>query len=378
MPDLQADQVLRLLQLLPKQHFTQPPARYTEATLVKELEEKGIGRPSTYAAIISTIQDKEYVKKEKHFFHPTELGFLVTDLLVKNFPDILDVQFTAQMEDNLDLIEEGKMNWTQVLKDFYQPFAETLTRARAEMEQIKGQGLPTDIFCPKCQKPMTIRLGRNGPFLSCSGYPQCKETMNFTRDEKGRIQPAAGVPAEAASEKICSQCGKPMVIRQGKFGSFWACSGYPECTATLPFSTTTGGTGAGPAAPTGQVCPTCGGAMILKKNRYGGEFLACEKYPQCKTARSLETDISCPNPGCSGKLVARVTKKGMRFYGCSRYPECNFLLWGKPVKQTCPQCQSPLMVEKTTRKEGTSLACIKKECGYKENWGQESAVQEQK
>ncbi|MBI5586601.1 MAG: type I DNA topoisomerase [Deltaproteobacteria bacterium] len=366
LPLLQTDQVLGLEKLLPKQHFTQPPPRYTEATLVKELEEKGIGRPSTYAAIISTIQDKEYVKKEKQLFHPTELGFLVTDLLVKNFPDILDVQFTANMENNLDLIEEGKLNWVEVLENFYQPFAQTLVRARSEMEQIKGQGIPTDIVCPKCQKAMTIRLGRNGPFLACSGYPQCRQTMNFTRDEKGRIQPETASEAEGEAEKICAQCGKPMVVRRGKFGSFWACSGYPQCTETLPYAP--GGAEAEPpsAAPTGQVCPTCGSAMILKKNRFGGQFLACEKYPKCKTARALETDMPCPQTGCTGNLVSRVTKKGLRFYGCSRYPECSFLLWGKPVKQTCPQCQSPLMVEKTSKKEGTFLACIKKECGYKE------------
>ena len=178
-----------MLQITPKQHFTQPPARYTEATLVKELEEKGIGRPSTYAAIISTIQDKDYVKKEKYFFLPTELGFLVNDLLVKNFPEILDVQFTALMENNLDQIEEGKQEWTKVLGDFYQPFAKDLDRARAEMKQVRGKGVKTDIVCPTCGKPMTIRIGKNGPFLACSGYPACKQTQNFVRDEKGKIQP---------------------------------------------------------------------------------------------------------------------------------------------------------------------------------------------
>jgi DNA topoisomerase-1 len=367
LPVLQNDQVLGLEKLLPKQHFTQPPPRYTEATLVKELEEKGIGRPSTYAAIISTIQDKEYVKKEKQLFHPTELGFLVTDLLVKNFPDILDVQFTANMENNLDLIEEGKLNWVEVLDKFYQPFAQTLARAKTDMEQIKGQGIATDIVCPQCRKPMTIRLGKNGPFLACSGYPGCRQTMNFTRDEKGRIQPEAAGQTEMGVEKTCGQCGKPMVVRKGRFGSFWACSGYPQCTETQPLAAGSGTDGEQPpAAPTGQVCPQCGSAMILKKNRFGNQFLACEKYPKCKTAKALETDMACPQPGCTGNLVSRVTKKGLRFHGCSRYPECNFLLWGKPVKQTCPQCQSPLMVEKSSKKEGTYLACIKKECGYRE------------
>ncbi len=233
LPDLRMEQLLTLWSLNPKQHFTQPPSRYTEATLVKELEEKGIGRPSTYAAIISTIQDKEYANKEKQFFRPTELGFLVTDLLVKNFPEILDVQFTSQMENNLDQIEEGKMNWIRVLENFYQPFAETLIKAKAEMKQVKGLGLKTDITCPQCRQPMTIRLGKNGPFLACSGYPQCKQTMNFTRDERGKIQPQEEAP-EAASEKECPQCGKPMVVRKGRFGAFWACSGYPQCRETQP------------------------------------------------------------------------------------------------------------------------------------------------
>jgi DNA topoisomerase-1 len=214
---------------------------------------------------------------------------------------------------------------------------------------------------------MTIRLGKNGPFLACSGYPGCRQTMNFTRDEKGRIQPEAAPEPEADSEMVCDRCGKPMVVRKGRFGAFWACSGYPQCTATRPFIA--GGEAEAekpPAAPTGQVCPQCGSNMILKKNRYGSHFLACEKYPQCKTAKALETDLPCPEPGCGGNLVSRATKKGLRFHGCSRYPECKFLLWGKPVKQTCPQCQSPLMVEKTSKKEGTYMACVKKECGYKE------------
>ena len=288
----------------------------------------------------------------------------MTDLLVKNFPDILDVQFTSQMENNLDQIEEGKMNWIRVLENFYRPFAETLTKARAEMKQVKGLGLKTDVVCPQCAQPMTIRLGKNGPFLACSGYPGCKQTMNFTRDERGKIQPEEEVPA-AASEKNCPQCEKPMVVRKGRFGAFWACSGYPQCRETQPLTPDGQAAAAPTAVPTGQVCPQCGGAMLLKKNRFGGEFLACEKYPKCKTAKSLETDIPCAHPNCTGKLVPRMTKRGLRFYGCSRYPECNFLLWGKPVQQTCPECQSPLLVEKTSKREGTFWACPKKECGYK-------------
>lgn len=368
LPDLKLEQILTLLQITPKQHFTQPPARYTEATLVKELEEKGIGRPSTYAAIISTIQDKEYVKKEKFFFHPTELGFLVNDLLVKNFPEILDVQFTALMENNLDQIEEGKMEWTKVLQDFYQPFAKTLASARANMKQVRGNGVKTDIACPACGKPMTIRIGKNGPFLACSAYPECKQTQNFVRDEKGNIQPvAAEAPPAGDSEKQCLQCGKPMVVRQGRFGAFWACSGYPECKETQPFSPEGQALDVSPKVVSDQTCPKCGGTMVVKKNRFGGTFLACEKYPKCKGALPVTTEFPCPNPGCTGMLVSRVArKKGLKFFGCSRFPECKFMIWGNPVKEPCPKCGAPFLVEKTTKKEGTVLSCANKECGYQQ------------
>jgi DNA topoisomerase I len=368
LPDLQVNQKLDLVQITPKQHFTQPPPRYTEATLVKELEEKGIGRPSTYAAIISTIQEKEYVRKEKYLFHPTELGFLVNDLLVKNFPEILDVQFTASMENELDQIEEGKMEWTKVLEDFYQPFSKTLARARTEMKQVRGKGVKTDIACPACGQPMTIRIGKNGPFLACSAYPECKQTLNFIRDERGNIQPVTQAPLSEPSEKECPQCGKPMVVRKGRFGTFWACSGYPECKQTQPIAQE--GKPAQETSPrvvSDQACPKCGGAMVVKKNRFGGNFLACEKYPKCKGALPVTTEFSCPAPGCSGMLVSRVArKKGLKFFGCSRYPECKFMIWGKPVKESCPQCRAPFLVEKTTKKEGTIWACANKECGYQQ------------
>jgi DNA topoisomerase I len=368
LPDLSLHQKLTLLQVTPKQHFTQPPPRYTEATLVKELEENGIGRPSTYAAIISTIQDKEYVVKEKVFFHPTELGFLVNDLLVKNFPEILDVQFTALMENNLDMIEEGKMEWTKVLEDFYGPFAKTLALARKDMKQVRGKGVKTDINCPVCSKPMTIRIGKNGSFLACSGYPDCKHTQNFVRDEKGGIQPVTTeAPQGEVSEKECPQCGKGMVVRNGRFGSFWACSGYPECKTTQPISPE--GTTAEPTPKivSDQVCPKCGGPMVVKKNRFGGNFLACEQYPKCKSTLPVTTEFPCPAPDCQGMLVSRVAKKkGLKFFGCSRYPECKFMIWGKPVKEPCPQCQAPFLVEKTTKKEGTVWSCVNKECGYQQ------------
>jgi DNA topoisomerase-1 len=367
LPPLQVHQLLTLVRLDPKQHFTQPPPRYTEATLVKELEEKGIGRPSTYASIISTIQEKEYVRKDKYFFRPTELGFLVNDLLVKNFPEILDVQFTAQMENNLDLIEEGKQEWTQVLSDFYRSFLKALERARSEMKQVRGKGLKTEVPCPVCGGPMVIRLGKNGPFLACSDYPACKETRNFIRDERGVIQPVSEGPLPAEpSGKVCPRCGKPLVVRSGRFGSFLACSGYPKCKETQPLSPD-GGTEPKetPEGSANPLCPKCGGPMVVKKNRFGGTFWACEKYPQCKGALPVGTDLPCPAPNCGGTLVSRMArKKGLRFYGCSRYPECKVTIFGKPVKESCPQCGSPILVERTTKKEGTVLTCPHKDCGY--------------
>jgi DNA topoisomerase I len=369
LPDLKEHQKLTLLQLTPKQHFTQPPPRYTEATLVKELEEKGIGRPSTYAAIISVIQDKEYVKKEKYLFFPTELGFLVNDLLVKNFPEILNVQFTALMEDNLDLIEEGKMEWTQVLDEFYKPFSQTLDKAKTDMKQVRGKGVKTDIPCPVCAKVMTIRIGKNGPFLACSGYPDCRQTTNFERDEKGKIIPmTAPTPTANESEKECPQCGKPMIVRSGRYGSFLACTGYPECRQTQALNAETKEPEAEPAKVlSDQVCPKCGGPMVVKKSRFGTTFLACEKYPKCKSTLPVTTEFPCPTEGCQGMLVSRVARqKGLKFFGCSRYPECKFVTWGKPVKEACPKCGAPFLIEKATKKEGTVWTCVHKECGYQQ------------
>ncbi len=275
LPELSKGETLELKKLVPRQHFTQPPPRFTEATLVKELEEKGIGRPSTYAAILSTIQERGYVVKEGKALKPTELGFLVTDLLVKSFPRILDVEFTAHMEEELDMIEEGRLKWVNAIEEFYGPFRESLEKAKSEMKNVKTEEVPTDIECELCGRKMVIRWGRKGKFLACPGYPECKNTRDFTTDEEGRIVVRE---REEETRGWCPECGKPMVVKEGRFGRFLACSGYPECKTTMP----------------------------------------------------LSTGIKCQAEGCDGELVERRTKKGRIFYSCSRYPECKYATWKLP------------------------------------------------
>lgn len=311
LPSLSVDTVLRVRDITPSQHFTTPPPRFTEASLVRELEEKEIGRPSTYATILSQIQGKGYLKRTKGKFHPTELGKLVNDLLVESFPDIVNVEFTAGMEEKLDSIESGKEKWTDVLRDFFGPFQTNLKRAQNEMRQIKGTTIPTDIECDACGKPMVIRWGKNGEFLACTGYPGCRNSKNFSRDESGNIIPQekGSSPQSPVEPGItCSSCGRPMIIKRGRYGEFIACSGYPKCKTTLPL-------GAG---------------------------------------------LPCPQPGCTGTLVQKRGKGRRAFYGCSRYPECNFTLRGGLVREPCPDCQAPYLV-----RENDELKCIKPGCDYR-------------
>ena len=312
LPDLRKGDALRLLAMDPHQHFTQPPPRYTQASLIKDLDEKGIGRPSTYAAIISNILDREYVSQdERRSLVATDLGFLVTDLLVESFPDILNVEFTASMEDELDKIEDGTEKWTKAMKRFYTPFAQDLKKAEKEMRDVKRQEVPTDIACEKCGALMVIKWGRNGEFLACPQYPECKSTKNFKRDEAGAIQ----VVVEEEVNESCGQCGRPMLLRWGKFGRFLGCSGYPECKNIQPLE------------------------------------------------KPVDIGVKCPE--CKeGNLKERKSRWGKVFYGCDRYPECKFASWGKPVPTPCPDCGSPILVEKITKRAGKTHHCYKKECGY--------------
>jgi DNA topoisomerase I len=302
LPSLTEGQVLELLGLTPKQHFTQPPYRYSEATLIKELEEKGIGRPSTYAAILATIKEKEYVRLEKGKFFPTELGCLVNDLLVVNFPDIFDIEFTAQMEENLDKIEEGEKDWVETLKEFYLPFEKDLEMAKVSMRDVKRELIPTDAVCERCGSKMVKRWGKRGYFLACSSYPKCRYTREVEGNEENQVE----------TEARCEKCGNPMVIKNGKFG----------------------------------------------------RFLACSNYPTCKFTRSLDTGVRCPQEGCDGLIVERKTRKGRTFYSCANYPSCTYALWDKPIPEKCPQCGFPFLVEKQG-KGGVTKRCSQKECGYR-------------
>jgi len=347
LPSLQEKETLILKELIPSQHFTKPPARYTEASLIKELEEKGIGRPSTYATILSTIQERKYVKKEKGRFKPTELGFLVNDLLVSNFPDIIDVSFTAKMEADLDEIEEGKKTSLDTLKTFYQVFTQALKQAQKHMMDVKTQGVKTEIICDQCGAYMVIKYGKNGAFLACSRYPKCKNTKEFVRDEKGEIT----IVTQEIPNETCPQCGRPLRVKYGRYGAFLACSGYPECRFTKPLQEKD-------ILVEDKKCPTCNAPLVIKRNKKGGRFLACSRYPECKYTTPLTLGVKCPE--CEeGELVEQISKKGRIFYGCSRYPTCKFVMWDRPIMTPCPYCGAEFRVIK-----GNNLICVK--CGYKE------------
>jgi DNA topoisomerase I len=322
LPPLAEGDRLDLLDIVPKQHFTQPPPRFSEASLVKELEENGIGRPSTYAAILSTIREKGYVELVKGYFHPSELGFIVNDLLIASFPEVFDVEFTARMEDNLDRVETAELDALSVLTSFYGPFREKLGSAEEQMLSVKGVGIATDLTCPQCnQHRLHIKMGKNGHFLACSGYPDCSYSRDYVRDEKGHIHPVEPL-RETATDKSCPVCSQPMVVKRGKYGEFLACSGFPKCSHTESINGAANGKSIG---------------------------------------------MTCPEQGCGGDIVEKKSKRGKIFYGCSRYPDCKFATWDKPVTKPCPACNAPYMVEKTSKREGTYLACANTECRYKDN-----------
>ena len=304
-PPLEVGEILKLLALDPKQHFTQPPPRFTEASLIKTLEEQGIGRPSTYAQILSTIQDRGYVHRERGTLFPTELGMQVNDLLVPHFPEVMDVEFTAQLEESLDKIEEGDANWVDTVGAFYKQFSRDLKSAGKTMDNIKV-GLETGEACPDCGKPLVKKFGRFGSFLACSAYPECK----YTKDLSGGREK----PVDEPTDEICPTCGKPMVIKHGRFGKFIACSGYPDC----------------------------------------------------KTTKPVTLGIACPEAGCGGQLVERRTRRGKTFFSCTNYPTCKFAIWTRPLREPCPNCGAPFLTERVARGGKITRSCIRQECGYKQ------------
>jgi DNA topoisomerase-1 len=341
--------VLSLEGIDEKQHFTQPPPRYTEASLIKELEEKGIGRPSTYAPIISTIQERGYVRMEQRAFVPTELGRDVNDLLVKHYPNILDIGFTARMEDSLDELEDGKTDYSHLMRSFYDTYHREHEQAASEMKNLRAERRPSGIMCEKCGKEMLIKLGKNGYFLGCSGYPECTNTREFTRDESGRILPAEAVEPEPTDE-VCEKCGAPMVLKKGRFGPFLACSAYPECSNTRPAVKT---------EASDKTCEKCGSPMVVKNGRYG-PFLACSNYPACKNIQPLPLGFKCPVPGCPGEIGQQRSRRGKMYYSCSE-KGCSFISWTKPVQKSCPVCGAGFLIKK-----GKNLVCPNPQCGHDE------------
>ena len=294
LPPLEEGLELALKDILPQQHFTRPPARYTEATLIRTLEEKGIGRPSTYAQIVSTIRERGYVESVAGSLRPTELGLLVNELLVKSFEDLIRPEFTAQMEAFLDEIAAGKADRRGVLENFYHELMQALKRAEAEMASLKA-GVPVNLKCPECGEGLLLRVGRSGPFLACARWPECRFTADYERDEEGNFR----------------------LKERKEYGT----------------------------------CPQCGGALVLRGGRFG-EFLACANYPKCRYTRSVGTGVACPREGCGGEIVKRRSRRGKTYYACSRAPECDFVLWDEPIPEKCPLCGAPFLLLKRGRRGG--------------------------
>ena len=357
LPAVTEGEELKLRALKPEQHFTEPPPRYTEATLVKKLESDGVGRPSTYASILSTIQEREYVSREGGKFRPTELGMVVCDLLLESFNDIFDVKYTARMEQDLDSIEEGKLDWREAMGEFYERFTKDLLNAETNMTNIKRMEKPTDLLCDKCGKPLVIKWGKHGSFLACTGYPDCTYTRELTVD----LPDVDGTDlSEQGEDEYCQNCGRPMVLKKGRFGTFFACTGYPECKTTKQI----GGAQKKADVPLDEKCPNCASNLVMKYGRFG-EFTACSNYPTCKYVKQKTIGVKCPN--CSeGDVVERRSKRCKTFYGCHRYPDCDFVAWARPVPEKCPDCGNPYLVEKFL-KAGNFLACPAAGCKFKKD-----------
>ena len=310
LPALEKGDKVELKAIRADQHFTEPPPRFTEATLVKSLEEFGIGRPSTYAAIISTLQNREYVEIDRRRFFPTDVGRVVNRFLTNHFPDYVDYDFTARMEDDLDAVSRGEKDWIPVMNNFWKPFIKLVKEKEKSVSRADATTEPMDEKCPKCNESLMIRLGRRGRFVGCSAYPDCDYTRNLGGEQE-EDKP------EIVADRSCPSCGSSLLIRTGKYGKFIGCSSYPDCTYLEPLEK--------PAA-TGVKCPTCK----------------------------------------EGDMVTRRSRRGKTFYSCSRYPDCEYAVWNEPVDQACPSCEWPMLTVKTTKRKGSELVCPEKECGYSE------------
>jgi DNA topoisomerase I len=352
LPELTEGQVLTLKSLTSEQHFTEPPPRFNEASLVKELEERGIGRPSTYSAIISTIQERQYVQKVGGKFIPTEIGFVVTDLLVENFKDIFDFQYTARLEEELDEIEDGTEKWTNALAEFYEKFEKDLRYAEKHMENVKRMEKPTDQVCERCGSPLVIKWGKHGSFFACSAYDKTDpNSCTFTKENPIDLPDLDSAELqETTQEEYCENCGRPMVLKRGRFGQFMACTGYPDCKTTRRLDQAK----KIPDIPLDEKCPECGRNLLIRHGRFG-EFVSCSGYPECKYVKQNLIGVKCPE--CKdGEIAEKKARRGNYFYGCTNYPKCEFTSAFKPVAEECPSCKSPYLLEKQL-KDGTFLVC---------------------
>lgn len=311
LPKVFEDEKLTLLKLEKEQKFTQPPARFNEASLVRSLEENGIGRPSTYATIISTLKDREYVEMQEKQFIPTDLGRVVSELLSDYFTTLMNINFTAKMEADLDKVADGEKNWKDLMLAFTADFYPTLEKAAQNMASIKA-GQDSGLKCPQCGSSLLIRFGRNGSFLACSKYPDCKFSSDYKKDENGTI---TIVKNDAPQESV-------------------------------------------------GICPKCGNSLHIKKTKAGGRFIGCSNYPECRHAEPFKIGIACPEEGCDGEITEKSTRSGKVFYGCNNYPKCDFAVWDKPVAESCPQCESKILVQKETKTKGKHLACPTKGCNF--------------
>jgi DNA topoisomerase-1 len=360
LPPVAEGETLALNKIDPEQHYTEPPPRFTEATLVKILEEKGIGRPSTYAAIMTTIQDREYVEKKEGRFHPTALGKTVNDVLIDGgFGDLFNETYTARMEQELDEIEEGKLKWTDALTEFYDKFKVDLAHFTTYAKDVKERETPTEEVCLKCNTPgMVQKLGRFGKYLKCL---ECGATRDAEPPPVDGDANAARNGEAAEEPEACELCGKQMQLKRGRFGPFYGCSGYPDCRNIRKISKS--GQVSAPPEILEEKCPVDNAQLVKRQGRFG-EFISCSNYPKCKYIKRETTGVACPRPGCKGEVIVKRSKRGKIFYGCAEYPKCEIVYWDKPVIEKCPQCSAPFLLEKTTKK-GTTRRCANEECGYK-------------
>ncbi len=362
LPMVEQGETLKLSSITPDQHFTEPPPRYSEATLVKALEEKGIGRPSTYASIMTTIQDREYVEKIESRFHPTPLGMTVNDLLLESFDDIFNATYTARMEEELDEIEDGRLNWRDALHEFYGKFSKDLAHATDNIKNKKKMEIPTDEICEKCGSGMVIKFGRFGQFLACSNYPECKNTREVGSKKSAEAEAGADGDAEK-TEAIppCELCGREMSLKKGRFGTFYGCTGYPECKNIRKIAKGDQKPMA-PPVELDEICPKDGAKLVRRQGRFG-EFVSCSNYPKCDYVKRETIGMKCPKDG--GEIAIKKSRRGKVFYGCVNYPKCDVVFWDKPVDESCPKCKAPFLLEKTTKKDGTVRYCQNEDCDYK-------------